>query len=137
MFTALITTMDKYIDDHVTKAGIIDGTKMAGAIKEYQTVIAIGDSVRNVAVGELVCVDPKRFGVKKHKKGSLQDGVIEDNVVLGYEFDTIIINNKEHLLLQDRDISYVVEEYEESDKTEASVLTNSKLILPDVPKFKA
>lgn len=137
MFTALITTMDKYIDDHVTKSGIIDGTKMAGAIKEYQTVIAIGDSVRNVAVGELVCVDPKRFGVKKHKKGSLQDGVIEDNVVLGYEFDTIIINNKEHLLLQDRDISYVVEEYEESNKTEASVLTNSKLILPDVPKFKA
>ena len=35
MFTALITTMDKYDTDNLTKSGIIDATKQKGSLKEY------------------------------------------------------------------------------------------------------
>lgn len=113
MFTALITTMDRYETDNFTKSGIIDATKQKGALKEYQTVLSIGSSVRDIKVGDLVSINPTRFAVMKHKEGSFKDGVIQDNQVLEYKFDIIKIDNKDHLLLQDRDIEFIIEEYEE------------------------
>ena len=56
MFTALITTMDKYEEDVRTSGGLLDVTKQQGGLKEYQTVLAIGSSVRDIKVGDLVCV---------------------------------------------------------------------------------
>lgn len=109
MFTALITTMDKYATDD-TVNGVI--TKESGTIKEFQTVLAIGNNVRDISIGDVVCVDPKRFAVMKHKEGSLKDGVITDNPKIGYNFDVVVIDDKQCLLLQDRDISFVVEEFE-------------------------
>lgn len=113
MFTSLITTMDKYEQDKFTKSGLIDTNKQQGTLKEYQKVLAIGDSVRNIKIGDLVCINPSRFAVKKHKEGSLKDGVITDNPVITYNFDTVEMDDKQCLLLQDRDIEYVIEEYEE------------------------
>lgn len=113
MFTALITTMDKYEQDKLTKGGLIDSSKQQGTLKEYQTVLAVGDSVRNIKVGDLVCINPTRFAVKKHKEGSMRDGVITDNPVVTYNFDIVEMDGKQCLLLQDRDIEYIVEDYEE------------------------
>ena len=120
MFTAILTTMDTYEDD-VTCNSIIVKTK--GTIKEYQKVVAIGDTVRSVKVGDLVCINPKRYAVVKHQEGSLQDGVISDNPVVRYNFDIIEMNDTPYLLLQDSDISYIIEEFEE--------IKNEKLIVPD------
>ena len=58
MFTSLITTMDKYEQDKLTNGGLIDTAKQQGTLKEYQKVLAIGDSVRNIKVGDLVCINP-------------------------------------------------------------------------------
>lgn len=120
MFTAILTTMDTYEDD-VTCNSIIVKTK--GTIKEYQKVVAVGDMVRSVKVGDLVCINPKRYAVVKHQEGSLQDGVISDNPVVRYNFDIIEMNDTPYLLLQDSDISYIIEEFEE--------IKNEKLIVPD------
>lgn len=120
MFTAILTTMDTYEDD-VTCNSIIVKTK--GTIKEYQKVVAVGDTVRSVKVGDLVCINPKRYAVVKHQEGSLQDGVISDNPVIRYNFDIIEMNDTPYLLLQDSDISYIIEEFEE--------IKNEKLIVPD------
>ena len=35
MFTALITTMDKYEHDVLTSGGLIDTAKQQGSLKEY------------------------------------------------------------------------------------------------------
>lgn len=113
MFTSLITTMDKYEQDKLTNGGLIDTAKQQGTLKEYQKVLAVGDSVRNIKVGDLVCINPARFAVKKHKEGSMRDGVITDNPVITYNFDTVEMNDKQCLLLQDRDIEYIIEDYEE------------------------
>jgi hypothetical protein len=113
LFTAIITTMEKYEEDVRTASGLIDTTKQQGGLKEYQTVLAIGDSVRAIKVGDLVCVNPTRFAVKKHQAGSLKDGIVIDNPVVTYNFDVVEMDGKQCLLLQDRDIDFVIEEYEE------------------------
>lgn len=123
MFTSLITTMDKYEQDKLTDGGLIDTSKQQGALKEYQTVLAIGDSVRNIQVGDLVCVNPSRFAVRKHEKGSMRDGVIADNPVVTYNFDVVEMDGRQCLLLQDRDIEYIIEDYEEiPDPTPSSLI---------------
>lgn len=123
MFTSLITTMDKYEQDKLTDGGLIDTSKQQGALKEYQTVLAIGDSVRNIQVGDLVCVNPSRFAVRKHEKGSMRDGVIADNPVITYNFDVVEMDGRQCLLLQDRDIEYIIEDYEEiPDPTPSSLI---------------
>lgn len=129
MFTSLITTMDKY-DKDVTVGGIIDTTRQQGSIKEYQKVIAVGGSVREIKVGDLVCINPSRFAVRKHKEGSLKDGIVTDNPVTEYKFDVIEIDNKRCLLLQDRDIEFIIEESEEVPDP-----TPSTLIKPEEKKF--
>lgn len=130
MFTSIVTTMEVYDQDIVSK-GLIDGNKRQGMLKEYQTVLAVGSSVRDIKEGDLVCINPSRFAVRKHEAGSLKDNVIADNPVVTYNFDVIEIGGKQCLLLQDRDINFIIEEYEEVPE----VVTTSPLIKPDKKKL--
>ena len=130
MFNALITTMDKYEEDVRTSGGLLDVNKQQGGLKEYQTVIAVGTTVRDIKVGDLVCINPTRFAVKQHREGTLKDGVISDNPVIKYNFDIIEIDGKQCLLLQDRDIDFIIEEYEEVPDP-----TPSTLIKPEKKKL--
>jgi hypothetical protein len=112
MFTALVTTMDTYTDSELMlPGGLIDTSKKRTQVKEFQTVIAIGNTVRDIRVGDVVCIDPSRYAVMKHKEGSLKDGIITDNPVMTYRFDVINLDGKDCLLLQNNDIKYIVKEY--------------------------
>ena len=125
MFTSLITTMDKYEEEIKTADGLVDANKQIGGLKEYQKVLAIGDSVRGIKVGDLVCVNPARFAVRKHQAGSLKDGIVTDNPVTTYNFDVIEMDGEQCLLLQDRDIDFIIEDYEVvPDPTPSTVLLN-------------
>lgn len=127
MFTALITTMDKYEHDVTTRGGLIDTTKQQGGLKEYQTVLAVGSSVRDIKVGNIVCVNPTRFAVRKHQAGTLKDGIVTDNPVTTYNFDVVEMDGKQCLLLQDRDIDFIIEEYEEvPDPTPSPIIQPEK-----------
>ena len=128
LFTSIITTMDKYEQDVITEGGLIDTSKQQGTLKEYQTVLAIGDSVRNIEVGDLVCVNPSRFAVKKHKDGSMRDGIITDNPVVTYNFDIVEMGGRQCLLLQDRDINFIIEESEEVPDTPSLIQTDNELV---------
>lgn len=122
MFTALVTTMDRYSEDVRTADGIIDVSKQQGGLKEYQKVLAVGSMVRDIKVGDLVCVNPTRFAVRKHKPGTLKDGVVTDNPVTSYNFDVVEVDSQQCLLLQDRDIDFIIEDYEEVPDPEPSPL---------------
>ena len=125
MFDSLVTTMNKYEDDGFENGVIV---KQAGSLKEYQTVIAVGPAVRNIEVGDMVMINPTRYAKMKHQKGSLKDGVITDNTVIGYEFKTVTINDEEYLYLQSQDIMYSFEGEEVEDKKDDK---KSNLIIPD------
>lgn len=123
LFTSVVTTMDKYEDDVIVN-GLINQT--AGTLKEYQTVIAIGSSVRDIKVGDMVSINPSRYAVRKYEDGSLKDGVISQNPVMSYNFHTIEMDHKEYLLLQDRDIDFVIEEWQddEESKVKSNIVTD-------------
>lgn len=128
MFNGLVTTMNKYGSDvKVTGTDLIDSTK-ANTVKEYQTVVAIGPMVRGIEVGDTVFINPKRYAVMKHKPGSLQDGVIKDNPVIGYNFDVVEIDGVDHLYLQDSDIKFVAE-IEEFDENPTIYTEQPKIIV--------
>lgn len=131
MFTSIVTTMDMYKADIIGAGGIIDVSKSKGSLMEYQKVIAIGTSVREIKVGDLVCINPTNYGVKKHQEGGMRDGIITDNPVIKYNFKTINIDGIEYLYLQDRDIEYIVEEYDNVEDPLPSkiIQPKSKLIL--------
>ena len=114
LFNALITTMDKYYDDVLSESGIIDTTKQKGALKEYQPVLAVGSSVRDIKVGDLVWVNPTRFSKPVHKKdeNSILNNTEGYSVQMTYNFDVIKMNNTQCLLLQDRDIDFIIEDWE-------------------------
>lgn len=129
LFTSLITTMNKYEKD-VTVGGLIDTTKQQGGLKEYQTVVAVGSSVRDIKVGDVVSINPTRFGIKKHREGSLKDGIVTDNPIITYKFDVVEMDDKQYLLLQDRDINFVIDDWEETEEH-----TPSSVILPEDKKI--
>lgn len=110
MFVSVVTTMDVFEE---TGNKLIDTNEQAGSVKPFQKVVAIGDSVRGVNVGDIVSINPTRFAVKQHPKNSLKDGIACDNPIITFNFDTIELDGVAHLLIQDRDIDFVIEEYNE------------------------
>lgn len=130
MFNQVICTMNKYTDEELSEGEIIDVHKVNNPIKEYQTVVAVGPMVRNIEVGDLVMINPKRYGKTLHKEGSLKDGVISDNPTISYMFNIIDLDHVPHLLLLDQDINFVVEEYEEETPSNNHIITpNSDIII--------
>lgn len=127
LFTSVITTMDKYEQD-VKVGNLIDANKQQGCLKEYQRVIAVGDTVKNIKEGDLVHINPIRYAVKQHREGSLKDGIVTDNPVVSYNFDLVTIDNKDYLLLQDRDINFIIKEWED-------ILDPNNLIMPEDKKI--
>lgn len=111
MFNRVLTTCDLYTEDLMTD-GIIDSTKVEGAIKEYQTVIACGPTVKCVKPGDVVVINPTRYQVMKHKEGTLNDGVIQDNAVLSYNFPIMVVNDAPCLYIYDSDIEFAIKEFE-------------------------
>lgn len=129
LFTAIITTMNYYEEDTLN-GNLIDTKKMKGSLKEYQKVLAVGSCVHDIKEGDLVQINPIRYAKRKHQKGSLNDGVIQDNPIVGYEFNILEIDGKQCLLLQDRDIDFIIEDYsEEEDKTQELIIPNKTIIM--------
>lgn len=114
LFTKILTTMDQYTPDELRSAGGII-TKTVTTIREYQTVLAVGDNVRNIKVGDIVQIDPIRYGRTWHKQGTLDESSnsIHDNPVKEFNFPIMEVNGKSCLLLEDRDVAFIIEEFGE------------------------
>ena len=127
----VVLTADKYEKSQtIGGSSILDTHKMEGALKEYQTVVAVGNLVRNIKEGDVVSINPKRYAVMKHQEGSLKDGVITDNPVIRYNFPTVMLDHEEYLLLQDNDINYVIlESEEEPDEDPMLIVPNNDIIV--------
>lgn len=118
LFTTVITTADKFEDD-MTNRGVIISKK--GEIKEWQKVIAVGSSVRDINVGDMVMINFANYVVRKYSKDSIQNDMDNNpRIKLSLNFVDIDDENgnpKECLLLTDRDILYTFEGEERPDTT--------------------
>lgn len=108
MFNTMVVTMDVYKENNLSKNGLINKSKSKNALKEIQTVVAVGDSVQGIKVGDKVCINPIRYAVQEHEKGSLKNNIITDNPVTRYNFDIIVLDGKTNMIISDRDIKYIV-----------------------------
>ena len=114
LFTRIITTSDRYTEaDSVDEHGLID-PKRVGAIKDVQTVVEVGTSVRFVKPGDKVSLTFNRYAVKKyHKNSTVADMDEHYNEVLSYQVPMIKVDNKEMLFIDEGDIEFIVKDYEE------------------------
>lgn len=129
MFNRIITSMDTYEQDQY-RDGLLDNTKQKGSLKEYQTVLAVGTTVRDIKVGDLVCIDPTRYMVVKHRDKSLQGNIMGDDMSAGYKFNTIRLGDKECLMLFDQDISFIINESKDVEDPRSPVI-----IQPEKPNI--
>lgn len=125
LFNCVITTMDKYTEDSINDFGLIDANKQAGNVKEFQTVLAVGSTVRDIKEGDLVYIDPTRYKVMKYKDNSIKNNVVTANQVIGYNIPTVEINGSDCMMLYDQDIKYIVEDWEKTN----SLIEQPKVIV--------
>lgn len=122
-FDHVVTTMNLYEED-LYENGII--THCKGEPMMEQTVIATGPNTP-FTEDMLVHINPIRYAKMKHNKGSLKDGVIEDNSVIDYVLPIIPMGDELVLFLQSNDIDYIIEDW---DDVEVEKPKKQTLILP-------
>lgn len=110
MFNHLLLTADRFEKD-VVESGIIVAKK--GDLKLWQTVVAIGSTVRDIKVGDQVMIIPDHFAVKKYNKNSVQND-LDNNPVLSYRFPFETMEDekgetKDYLYISDNSVRYVFE----------------------------
>lgn len=126
LFNRLLVTSDKYEKD-VKQGGVV--TITAGTLKEYQRVIAVGSTVRDIKEGDLVLINPTRYAIRKHNEGSLKNNVVTDNPVTSYNFNLVELDGQVCILLYDQDIDYVVEDFEETPEQTSTIITPEKKLI--------
>lgn len=121
LFTGVLTTANKY-ETTSTKNGIIISAKQTeGHIKEYQTVVKVGSSVREIKPGDIVLINPSRYLRKKFDENSIRDD-FDKNPTIEINIPTVVINDKEYFLIEDRDVAYVIDDCEEIPDTKPSII---------------
>lgn len=127
LFTAVVVTANIYPRDY-KEGGLI--SPKANKLKEYQTVIAVGDSCRGVEEGDLVCIDLSSYAQWKYKKTSVKSDMEElNNEIIGYNVPQIKIDGKDCLYLDIRDIKYIVQEFDDKENEEQTIITPNKSII--------
>lgn len=127
MFNHLLLTADRFEKD-VVESGIIVAKK--GDLKLWQTVVAIGSTVRDIKVGDQVMIIPDHFAVKKYNKNSVQND-LDNNPVLSYRFPFETMEDekgetKDYLYISDNSVRYV---FKGEEKDDALILPAKKKVL--------
>ena len=127
LFTAVVVTADIYPRDY-KEHNII--SPKANKLKEYQKVVAVGDSCRGVEEGNLVCIDLSSYAQRKYKKDSVKSDMEElHNEIVGYNVPQIKIDGQDCMYLDVRDIKYIVQDYDDKENEEQTIITPSKSII--------
>lgn len=127
LFTAVVVTANIYPRDY-KEGGLI--SPKANKLKEYQKVVAVGDLVRGIKEGDLVCIDLSSYAQWKYKKSSIKSDMEElNNEIVGYNVPQIKIDGQDCMYLDVRDIKYIVEDYDDKENEEQTIITPSKSII--------
>jgi hypothetical protein len=126
MFTNIITTGDRFEKDF-TQGGLIVAKQ--GDLKVWQKVIAIGSSVRDISVGDMVMINIANYAVKKYSKDSIQND-LDNNPKIRYNLNWVTMDDEngksmDCLLLNDRDVLY---SFEGEEKDEVIQIPEKKII---------
>lgn len=125
VYTRIITTANRYTETQMNGV-LIDAKKLEGRYKEYQTVVKVGSSVREVKEGDVVLIDPSRYMKRKYNDNSLREDFVE-NPIIEINIPTVQMNDEDYFMIEENDIAYVIEESEEvPDKNPANLILPKK-----------
>ena len=130
MHSALIVTAERYNEEESTHNGILDTSKL-NQVKDIQTVVSPSEMVaaRGIKEGDILLIDFKKYAKYKQKKNSMKETMDEhyDNI-LSFEIPTLLLDGREHLLIDMNDIALRVSEYEYVNEGEG-LLSGEQIIL--------
>ena len=127
LFTAVVVTAHVYPRGY-KEHNII--SPKANKLKEYQRVVAVGDTCRGIEEGNLVCIDLSSYAQYKYKKNSVKSDIEElHNEIIGYNVPQIKINGQDCMYLDVRDIKYIVQDYDNEENEEQTIITPNKSII--------
>lgn len=126
LFNHILVTADKYEADVETDSGLVLSKQTRGSLKPIQRVVAIGNTVSSMKVGDYVQINPTRY---MRDSNSLKD-VGKSKEELHFEFPVVTIKGKDYLFLFDSDIDYIIEEFDADPDTKLYKPGDSKLITP-------
>lgn len=111
MFTDLIITADRFSKD-ITEGGIVVANK--GDLKPYQTVVAIGNAVRDIEVGNMVMVNFEAYAERKVPVGSIKEKMDVPNPVVNYHIPWVSMSDEHgndvmYIRISVNDVEYVFE----------------------------
>lgn len=136
--TQVLVTKNLYGWDDYNEGGIL--IHQRGDIKQYQTVVAVGDDVGGVKPGDVVNINFFKYAVFKEDHNSLKVAE-KDNPVIGLRLKEVEMVDTEGepiicFIIDFRDIEYILEDfrevtYGEKDKKIKIKQPKKQLILPD------
>jgi len=137
-FTGILTTFDVYEKDTYLKGHYMIAHK-AGEFKPLQKIVAVGSSVRDFKVGDIVAINYDKFAVKKYDANSIQND-IDNNKTISFNLPIYDLADGEHLLIDQSCIVFKVDDYSEEDETtdmpEAMIkATDKKVVVMDKPSI--
>ena len=109
MFTGVVTTATRFVGDqhYKTESGILyDTRKMDGMMNPLQRVVSVGNMVKDLKEGDIVCIDFSRYAIPDHRPGKIENNVETDQLGYKYSFPVVNIDGQECLFLQNNDITY-------------------------------
>ena len=130
-------TEEVYSWDDVNEFGIIETGHKKGDLKTYQTVIAVGDDVKMVKPGDVVMINLIRYAKFKEDPNSVK--AIADNPIIEFRLNQVDMMDENGnfvptFLIDQRDIQYVLEDFDESyygkDDSLIKIDGPKQLILP-------
>ena len=131
MFTDLIITANRF-DKDITEGGILVANK--GDLKPYQTVVAIGNAVREIEVGDTVMVNFEAYAEHKVPVGSVKEKMDVPNPVVNYHIPWVSMVNEQgvdtiYIWISVNDIEYVLEGEEVEDTPEIISVGKPEILL--------
>ena len=110
LFTTIITTLDIYEEDLIEN-GVLKAPQ--GALRMYQKVLAVGDSVRGIKVGDIILLNFENYIKRKFKENSIKEDMSAQEDEYVYDIPRILIGGKICGKFQDRDVEGVITDFEE------------------------
>ena len=126
VYTKILVTCDKYTEpEKIDNTDIIDPAKAKIMIKKYQRVLAVGNMVRLVVPGDIIAINPMKYAKFKQvaQKNSLREDVQQyKKEIVGFDFPTMEVDGEEVMLLEENDILYIINDYEDDGQLPEGVV---------------
>lgn len=90
---------------------VIDKDEQKLYFDEFQTVLRVGSVIRDLKIGDVISVNPKRFAIYQEQKSKIRAAVEGyEKVLVGYDFPIIATGFGDVMLITDADVKYIVED---------------------------